>query len=176
MTLHLHEPEATAHGQCAKARIYAMLDTDADGTASKQDYFIRIERARQVTGRSLDDPLVLAAQAAGELAWSAMDADGDGVMTYEQYAAWVDADKFDNVCRPALAALFDLADADRDGALHRSEFTALRQALGNRAESADTAFDALDADRDGLITRDDYLASIRAYVTGEDSPMGRALY
>jgi hypothetical protein len=159
-----------------KARIYAMLDTDGDGTASRHDYFVRIERARQATGRAEDDPLVVAARTTGERAWAAMDANGDGVMTYEEYAAWVDADKFDNVCRYALGALFDLADADQDGALQRSEFTALRQALGNPADNADAAFEALDADGDGRVHRDEYLASIRAYVTGDDSPMGEALY
>src|SRR5690348_3227877 len=84
-----------------KARIFAMLDTDGDGVASRQDYFIRIERAQQATGRKDDDPLVIAARTTGERAWSAMDANGDGMMTFDEYAAWVDADKFDNICRYA---------------------------------------------------------------------------
>ncbi|MFI9366241.1 EF-hand domain-containing protein [Kitasatospora sp. NPDC053057] len=159
-----------------KARVYAMLDTDGDGVASRHDYFVRIERARQATGRGHDDPLVTAALTTGERAWAAMDANGDGVMTYDEYVAWVDADKFDNVCRYALGALFDLADADQDGALDRSQFTALRQALGNRADNADAAFDALDGDGDGRVSRAEYLASIRAFVTGDGSPMGDVLY
>lgn len=105
-----------------------------------------------------------------------MDANGDGVMTYEEYVSWVDADKFDNICQYALGALFDLADADQDGTLDRPQFTTLRQALGNQADNADAAFDALDSDGDGRISRAQYLASIRAYVTGDSSPMGNALY
>ncbi|MEU1230529.1 EF-hand domain-containing protein [Streptomyces sp. NPDC005828] len=167
---------APADPTTPKARIYAMLDTDGDGVASRHDYFVRIDRAQQATGRSDDDPLVVAARATGERAWAAMDANGDGVMTYEEYIAWVDAEKFDNICQYALGALFDLADADGDGALDRSQFTMLRQALGNRADNADAAFDALDGDRDGRVSRAEYLASIRAYVTGDDSPMGAALY
>ncbi|MET8541866.1 EF-hand domain-containing protein [Kitasatospora sp. NPDC004799] len=159
-----------------KARVYAMLDTDGDGIASRHDYFVRIDRAQRATGRGDDDPLVVAARAMGERAWAAMDADGDGVMTYQEYAAWVDAEKFDTVCQYALGALFDLADADRDGSLDRAQFTTLRRALGNRADNADAAFDALDRDGDGRVGRQEYLASIRAYVTGEDSPMGAALY
>ncbi|MFF2625073.1 EF-hand domain-containing protein [Kitasatospora griseola] len=159
-----------------KARIYAMLDTDGDGVASRHDYFVRIERARRATGRSDDDPLVVTARATGEWAWAAMDANGDGVMTYQEYAAWVDAEKFDTVCQFALGALFDLADADQDGALDRAQFTALRQALGNRADNADTAFDALDPHGTGRVDRTAYLAAIRAYVTGDESPMGVALY
>ncbi|MEV5241031.1 EF-hand domain-containing protein [Streptomyces cinnamoneus] len=159
-----------------KGRVFVMLDTDGDGVASKHDYFVRIERATQATGRKDDDPLVIAARRAGERAWAAMDANGDGVLTYDEYAAWVDAEKFDTICRHALSALFDLADSDQDGCLTRSEFTVLRQALGNPAGHADAAFAALDADGDGRIGRDEYLASIRAYVTGEGSPMGDALY
>ncbi|MER5207763.1 EF-hand domain-containing protein [Streptomyces sp. NPDC002825] len=159
-----------------KARIYAMLDTDGDGVASKHDYFVRIDRAQRATGRADDDPLVLAARATGERAWAAMDANGDGVMTYEEYISWVDAEKFDTICQYALGALFDLADADQDGALDRAQFTLLREALGNRADNAGSAFDALDADGDGRVGRAEYLASIRAYVTGDGSPMGDVLY
>ncbi|WP_052391626.1 EF-hand domain-containing protein [Streptomyces sp. NRRL B-24484] len=159
-----------------KARIYAMLDTDGDGIASRHDYFARIERARLATGRTDDDPLVLAAHATGERAWAAMDANGDGIMTYDEYAAWVDAEKFDTVCQYALGALFDLADTDRLGVLDRPKFTLLRQALGNPAHNADAVSDALDTDRDGRVHRQEYLAAIRAYVTGDHSPMGRALY
>ncbi|MFH9403942.1 EF-hand domain-containing protein [Streptomyces sp. NPDC017638] len=171
------EPQqAQADHTTPKARIYAMLDTDGDGIASRDDYFVRIERARQATGRADDDPLVLVARAAGERAWAAMDANGDGVMTYKEYISWVDAEKFDTICQYALGALFDLADTDRDGTLDRPGFTLLRQALGNRADSAGAAFDALDGDGDGRVSRQEYLASIRAYVTGGTSPMGDALY
>ncbi|MEV4742234.1 EF-hand domain-containing protein [Streptomyces sp. NPDC049555] len=178
MSLSPAEPQAAplVDLTTAKGRIFAMLDMDGDGVASRHDYFVRIERATQASGRKDDDPLVIAARATGERAWAAMDANGDGVMTFDEYAAWVDAEKFDTICQYALGALFDLADADQDGALDRSEFTMLRQALGNRADHADAAFDALDADGDGLVGRHQYLASIRAYVTGEDSPMGDALY
>ncbi|MFF4341322.1 EF-hand domain-containing protein [Kitasatospora sp. NPDC001540] len=167
---------APADPHAPKARVYAMLDTDGDGTASRHDYFVRIDRAQRASGRTDDDPLVITARALGERAWAAMDADGDGLMTYREYAAWVDAEKFDTVCQYALGALFDLVDLDQDGALDRAQFTALRQALGNAADNADAAFDALDEDRDGRVHRHAYLAAIRAYVTGEPSPMGAALY
>lgn len=170
------QQQAPADPTTPKARVYAMLDTDGDGVASRHDYFVRIERAQQATGRGDDDPLVIAARTTGERAWAAMDANGDGVMTYQEYVDWVDADKFDNVCQYALGALFDLADADQDGALDRTQFTTLRRALGNAAGNADAAFDALDADGDGLVGRREYLASIRAYVTGDGSAMGDALY
>ncbi|MGW4893089.1 EF-hand domain-containing protein [Kitasatospora sp. NPDC004240] len=177
MPLTRTEPQtAPADPATPKARVYAMLDTDGDGVASRHDYFVRIDRAQRATGRGDDDPLVIAARAAGERAWAAMDSNGDGVMTYDEYLAWVDAEKFDTVCQYALGALFDLADTDGDGALDRPQFTLLRQALGNRAGSADAAFDALDDDGDGRVGRVQYLASIRAYVTGGDSPMGDALY
>jgi hypothetical protein len=105
-----------------------------------------------------------------------MDADGDGRLTFAEYDAWVGAEKFDTVCRFALGALFDLADADGDGALDRAEFTTLRTALNNPPGNAAAAFDALDGDGDGRVGRDAYLAAIRAYIVGDDSPMGEVLY
>lgn len=160
----------------AKGRVFVMLDADGDGVISQQDYLSRTERVALATGRKADDPLVVTARASGERAWASMDADGDGRVTFEEYAAWAGAEAFESVCRGTLAALFDLADADEDGALDRSEFTALREALGNPAGNADAAFDALDSDGDGRVVRDDYLESIRAHVIGEGSPMGDALY
>ncbi|AOR37076.1 calcium-binding protein [Streptomyces fodineus] len=153
-----------------------MMDADGDGIISAHDYLSRVDRAVWATGRSEDDPLVVAARAQAHKAWGAMDANGDGKLTFEEYDAWVGADKFDNVCRFALGALFDLADADGDGALDQTAFTLLRTALNNAPDSAAAAFHALDADGDGRVGRDEYLASIRSYVIGAPSPMGEALY
>ncbi len=153
-----------------------MLDADGDGVVSKDEYFARTERVTLATGRTEDDPLVVTARTAGARAWAAMDANGDGGVTFDEYAAWAGAEAFDTVCEPVLAALFDLADTDEDGALSLPEFTALRTALGNPVDNVKAAFDALDADGDGRVGRDDYVASIRAHITGEASPAGEALY
>ncbi|MEV6943065.1 EF-hand domain-containing protein [Streptomyces sp. NPDC051172] len=160
----------------ARGRIFAMMDADGDGVISAYDYLSRVDRAVQATGRTEEDPLVVAARGQAHKAWGAMDANGDGKLTFGEYDAWVGADKFDNVCRFALGSLFDLADADGDGTLDKAEFTVLRTALNNSTENAAAAFDALDTDGDGRVGRDAYLAAIRAYVIGETSRMGEALY
>ncbi|GAA3033100.1 Ca2+-binding EF-hand superfamily protein [Streptomyces olivoverticillatus] len=160
----------------AKKLVFAMLDADGDGVISTEEYAARAERVARATGRSMDDPLVVAARASGQQAWAAMDADGDGGVTFEEYAAWAGAEAFDTVCRPVLGALFDLADTDEDGALNLPEFTTLRTALGNPVGNIESAFAALDTDGDGRISRDDYLASIRAHVAEGSSPVGAALY
>ncbi|MGK5549466.1 EF-hand domain-containing protein [Streptomyces sp. URMC 127] len=160
----------------AKARVFVMLDADGDGIISQDEYLARTTNVVRATGRAEDDPLVVAARAGGRQAWAAMDANGDGKVTFEEYDAWAGAEAFDTVCRPVLGGLFDLADSDGDGALTRPEFTALREALGNPPDHAHAAFEVLDADGDGLVSRDDYLASIRAHVAGEGSAVGQALY
>ncbi|MGW3176744.1 EF-hand domain-containing protein [Streptomyces sp. NPDC001153] len=160
----------------ARRRIFAMMDPDGDGIISAHDYLSRVGRAVHATGRTEDDPLVVAAREEAHKAWGAMDANGDGQLTFNEYDAWVGADKFDNICRFALGSLFDLADADGDGALDKAQFTALRTALNNAPGNTGAAFEALDADGDGRVGRDEYLAAIRAYVIGDASPMGEALY
>ncbi|MEU3416650.1 MULTISPECIES: EF-hand domain-containing protein [unclassified Streptomyces] len=160
----------------AQKLVFAMLDADGDGIVSRDEYMARTRNVARAMGLKEDDQLVVAARTLGESAWASMDADGDGKLTFDQYAAWAGAEAFDTVCAPVLGALFDLADTDHDGALDLSEFTALRTALNNPAANAEAAFTALDTNGDGRIGRDDYIASIRAHVTGEGSPMGRALY
>lgn len=156
--------------------IFAMLDADGDGIVSKQEYLARTRNVALAMGLKDDDQRVVTARTLGERAWESMDANGDGKMTFDEYSAWAGAEAFDTVCAPVLAALFDLADTDRDGALNLREFTALRTALNNPAPNAEAAFTALDTNGDGSISRADYIASIRAHVTGESSPMGSALY
>ncbi|MFF5128538.1 EF-hand domain-containing protein [Streptomyces syringium] len=160
----------------AKRLVFTMLDADGDGVISKDEYAARAERVARASGRSEDDPLVVTARTAGARAWAAMDADGDGGVTFEEYAAWAGAEAFDAVCESALGALFDLVDADGDGALDLPEFTVLRTALGSPLDNIESAFVVLDGDGDGLVSRDDYLASVRAHVSGESSPVGEVLY
>ncbi|MFI9251740.1 EF-hand domain-containing protein [Streptomyces sp. NPDC053069] len=167
---------AATAATAARARIFAMMDADGDGIISAHDYLSRVDRTVRATGRTEDDPLVVAARAEAHKAWGAMDENSDGQLTFDEYDAWVGADKFDNICRFALGSLFDLADADGDGTLDKTEFTLLRTALNNAPGNAAAAFEALDADGDGRVGRAAYLAAIRAYVIGDTSPMGEALY
>ncbi|GHI39956.1 EF-hand domain-containing protein [Streptomyces violascens] len=169
-------PTTDTAATAARGHVFAMMDADGDQVVTRHDYLSRIDRTVLATERAEDDPLVITARAEGIKAWTAMDANNDGKLTFDEYNAWVGADKFDNICRFALGALFDLADADKDGALDKAEFTTLRTALNNAPSNAAAAFDALDADGDGLVGRDTYLASIRAYIVGDSSPMGEALY
>ncbi|MFI0163950.1 EF-hand domain-containing protein [Streptomyces sp. NPDC017095] len=160
----------------AQQLVFAMLDADGDGIVSREEYLARTTNVARAMGLDQDDPAVVTARTLGERAWESMDADGDGRLAFDQYTAWAGAEAFDTVCAPVLGALFDLADTDHDGALGLAEFTALRTALNNPAANAEAAFTALDADGDGRVGRDDYIASIRAHVTGDGSPMGSALY
>ncbi|MFJ7593000.1 EF-hand domain-containing protein [Streptomyces sp. NPDC097617] len=160
----------------AKQHIFSMLDVDGDGVISRQEYLARPERAAQALGRAGDDPLLSLARTAHQQVFASMDADKDGRVTFAEYEAWAGGESFDEVCRPALGSLFDLADTDSDGHLDRTEFTRLRHALGNPADNAQAAFDALDEDGDGRIGRDAYLAQIRSFVTDGSSPMAHALH
>ncbi|MGW7331435.1 EF-hand domain-containing protein [Streptomyces sp. NPDC054840] len=160
----------------AKRHIFSMLDVDGDGVISRQEYLARPERAAAALGRAGDDPLLSLARIAHARVFASMDANLDGRVTFTEYEAWAGGKAFDEVCRPALGSLFDLADADGDGHLDRAEFTRLRHSLGNSADNAGAAFDALDEDGDGRIDRDAYLAQIRSFVTDGSSSMARALH
>ncbi|MFF9090623.1 EF-hand domain-containing protein [Streptomyces sp. NPDC014991] len=159
----------------ARDRVFRTLDADGDGVITRDEYLTRPDRAAARLGRGVNDPLVAVARSRHQRVYDSMDADGDGRVTLREYAAWAGAHTFDDVCRPALGSLFDLADTDGDGMLDREEFTRLREVLGNSAGNAGEAFDALDADGDGRVDRDEYLSAIRAFVSEGASPMYDAL-
>ncbi|MFE9928003.1 EF-hand domain-containing protein [Streptomyces sp. NPDC005533] len=159
----------------AREHIFRMLDTDGDGVISRREYLARPERAAAELGRDSNDPLVASARTLHGRVFDSMDANGDGQVTLDEYAAWAGAGTFDDVCREALGSLFDLADTDGDGALDRIEFSRLRGILGNNTDNAGMAFDALDTDGDGRVDRDEYLTAIRTYVSHGTSPMYDAL-
>lgn len=158
----------------AKRRIFAMLDADADGTVSRDEYLARVDRVASAVGRTAGDPRVAAARLAHEAVWQDMDADADGHVTFEQYRAWAGQEAFERTCRPVLGSMFDLADADADGRLDRSEFRRLRTAMGNAENGVDEAFDNLDTDADGLVDRGDYLEAIRGFVLAGTAAMAPA--
>ncbi|GGV09258.1 EF-hand domain-containing protein [Streptomyces spectabilis] len=81
----------------------------------------------------------MAAHAAHERVYASMDAEGDGRVTLEEYAAWAGGPAFDEVCRPALGSLFDLADGD--GRVSRDEYLASIRAYV--ISSGPTGVDAL---------------------------------
>lgn len=158
----------------AKRRIFAMLDADGDGTVSKREYLARVDRVASAVGRRADDPRVVAARLAHEVVWGDMDADGDGLVTFEQYRGWAGPETFERSCRSVLGSMFDLADADADGLVDRGEFRRLRTAMGNAEDGVDEAFDNLDTDCDGLVDRDDYLEAIRGFVIAGTAAMAPA--
>jgi hypothetical protein len=145
--------------------VFAMLDTDGDGAVSRAEYLARVDRVASAMGRDAGDPVVAAARSAHEVVFQDMDADHDGRVSFDEYRSWVGENSFEQTCRPALGAMFDLADADADGRLDREEFIRLRVAAGNSDSDAGAAFDALDGDREGFVDRDTYLAGIRSFVT-----------
>ena len=122
---------------------FALIDRNRDGRVSREE-FLRPAAAhsRQARGK-----------APARTGHDAVDTDAIGALTANQLlgtgdwrGAWLDA----GVDRQP-AAIFDLLDVDRDGALSRQEFT--------HAGAED--FAASDADRDGQITIREFYAGKR---------------
>lgn len=65
----------------------------------------------------------------------------------------------DTIAEALMAAL----DADHDGRLTQSEYTAIFTAFGVEAPAAKTAFAGLDRDRDGRLSRDEFRTAVREF-------------
>ncbi|WP_206780526.1 EF-hand domain-containing protein [Streptomyces sp. CB00455] len=85
-------------------------------------------------------------------------------------------DSFDRTYRPHMEAVVDLADADGDGVLSRSEFIRLG-APAVSEEQSHRSFDQVDTDGDGSLTAQELVAAARDfYVSDDPEAVGNHLF
>lgn len=121
------------------AEIIKKLDTDGDGSVSKQE-FMAGERAQKNPERAAK-------------AFAHMDADGDGKLTTTDFAQRRkpgDGDK-----RPNPGEIFKHLDKDGNGSISKPEFLSGERSQKN-PEMAGKLFDRLDSDSSGEITREEF--------------------
>lgn len=73
------------------------------------------------------------------------DANGDGVITREEFAA-------------ARARSFDKLDRDGDGVIRKSDFSRLARFKPEAAQRLQRLIDTADTNRDGRVTREEFIA------------------
>ncbi len=92
-------------------------------------------------------------------------------------AAFVEGDRYDAVFRPAVVAVAELCDGDRDGQIGPGEFRTLLAAFGTAYDDVDQAFDRLDRTGRGVLTVEELvLAAGEFYVSDDPAAVGNWLY
>jgi Ca2+-binding EF-hand superfamily protein len=167
-------PEATKR----VALIFSLFDADGNGVLEADDFELMAGRVVEAAPDA-DETAKDAMRAAFRQYWTTLrrevDANGDGVITLEEYTACVlSPERFDATIGAFAEALAALGDPDGDGAIERPLFVALMTAIGFGRANIDTLFDAFgpsDADRIQVATWvsgiKDYYAPDKAGIPGD---------
>ncbi|MCP2330635.1 EF-hand domain-containing protein [Actinoalloteichus caeruleus] len=127
--------------------VFDLLDTNGDGHVESGDFELMADRVVQASPDISD--------AAGETLrstfhgfWRALvtelDSDGDGRVSFDEYAVCVlSPDRFHAPISAFAAALAGLGDRDQDGLVTRPDFVALMRAIGFEEGRINALFDDL---------------------------------
>src|SRR5690606_40605526 len=113
-----------------------------------------------------------------------LDANGDGVITVEEFRPFVlDPQRFGPTIREFAQALAALGDPDGDGFIERPLFVALMRAIGFEEENIHALFDAFGPDAEDRITVavwaagiEDFYAPDLAGIPGDRLVVARAVW
>lgn len=98
--------------------------------------------------------------------------DGTKKVTRQEWVSWSDMADFPEFVErsaiPFSMAVFDVADADRDGRITVEEMMAAQIKSGMTAAETRGAFDLLDTDHDGFVTADEYVQAAREFYLSDD--------
>lgn len=159
---------------------FALLDTDGDGSLSREDFELVTLRVCAAFGHlpgSADYDRVLGAYLK---VWERLCAE----LEHDPYEG-CSMPEFLDACDRALLApavsdlpqlhdldlvdlVFDIADADQNGVIDLAEFTAWMHAYGVGARATVEAFDLLDSDHDGVLSRDEMMQAAEEFYSAVD--------
>lgn len=158
---------------------FQLLDLNGDGYIAEDDYTQMITRLLESTGQHRGAELGRAIEERLLHWWwrlrEAMDVDGDGRVSFEEYIHAVDSavlqqdEAFRKHGRPAMEALAAAADRDGDGYLTVGEYVGLLTAWRVPSAEAEWVFHALDADGDGQLSREEFHRAAEEFFTGDNA-------
>ncbi len=147
---------------------FDMLDANGDGRLQRQDFALLADRVIASQDEPLDSAKAQQARSAHETYWQGLldhaDTNGDGIVSFEEYAAAVrDSGAQDRFIRPYARAMVNLCDRDDDGRVERADYLAYMAAVGFAPDRAASMFDQLDQAGDGNISADAWAEVICRY-------------
>ncbi|MFE7659502.1 EF-hand domain-containing protein [Streptomyces celluloflavus] len=150
---------------------FVLLDLDRDGCISQSDMEAAAQRFLDQIGKDITSPAgtevanALGAPAGAEFRsviaaiWRAVDPQGKGQLTKDEYAAAMTdltgSGQLPELLRAVHRSFFDLADTNNDGVLSREEFGRLYGNSGLTPTEVDELFRRLDTDHSGTLSVDE---------------------
>ncbi|MBL1111018.1 EF-hand domain-containing protein [Streptomyces sp. 110] len=128
------------------AHVFSLFDVNGNGVLEADDFDLMANNVIEAAPDA-DEAAKDAMRAAFRQYWTTLamelDANGDGKITYEEYAARVlSPERFDSTIGVFAEALAALGDPDGDGLIERPAFVALMRAIGFERANIDATFDA----------------------------------
>jgi Ca2+-binding EF-hand superfamily protein len=135
-----------AEAQERIALVFTLFDVNGNGRIEARDFDLMAERVDAVATDSGEAVRARATDAFRRF-WATLagrlDADGDGTVTAEEFAACVlSPELFTDTLEEFAGSLSALGDPDGDGWMERSRFLALMTAIGFDAANTNALFDA----------------------------------
>lgn len=147
--------------------VFSLFDANGNGAIEADDFEIMASRVVEAAPDS-DDAAKNAMLAAFRRYWSTLDAeldtDGDGRITFDEYAACVlSPERFDLTISDFAESLAALGDPDGDGLIERPLFMALMTAIGFGRPNIDALFDAFEPSDSDRIEVTTWVVGIKDY-------------
>ena len=160
-------------------RRFALFDVSENGVLDKDDFELAAQRVARAFRRVPGMRGYRGIRSSHLQQWqhlqAAMDADGDGNITKDEYIAAMtskvieDPTGYDQVIRPSIEAMLDIADVNHDNQLDPEEFVRMLGAYSVPAEDAAAVFARLDRDDSGYLTRDEIDLAFEEFFLSDDA-------
>ncbi|MBT2510047.1 EF-hand domain-containing protein [Streptomyces sp. ISL-98] len=152
---------------------FRRMDADGDGVVDLTDFLRAPRKLLATLGVPEDAPKAQALIRANETQWgfflSLGDADGDGVLTADEYVTTRTSPEFRSPNRPGKGevcqTLFAVLDSDDDGTISEDEFLHAAGFLCMPPTEASAYFATLDSDNDGQLSSKEFLKAVKRFYT-----------
>ncbi|GGS40493.1 calcium-binding protein [Streptomyces griseoviridis] len=147
--------------------VFSLFDANGNGVIDSDDFDLMTGRVLEAAAAS-DDGAKDALRAAFRRYWTTLaaelDADGDGVITVDEFRPFVlDPARFGDTIAEFAEALSALGDPDGDGLIERPLFVSLMTAIGFEEANIHALFDAFGPDSEDRVTVATWSAGIKDY-------------